>query len=69
MWAPVHVVGSPVTEDREVTEAHSLLPLIQFLTGQVCACSFGHSLGSEVLSPGHLSEGLLILHLCGKSWA
>lgn len=63
MWAPLHVVGNPETENREVTEGHSLLPLLQVLTGEVCAQRFGHSLGCEVLSPGHLSEGLLILHL------
>lgn len=63
MWAPPHVVGNLVTEDREVMEGHSLLPLFQVLTGEVCAQSFGYGLGCEVLSPGHLSEGLLILHL------
>lgn len=63
MWAPLHVVGDSVTEGREVKEGHSLLPLLQVLTGDVCAQSFGHSLGCEVLCPGHLSEGLLILHL------
>lgn len=63
MWAPLHGVGKLVTEDRPVVEVYSLLPLLQVLTGEVCALRFGHSLGSEVLSPGCLREGLLILHL------
>lgn len=62
MWGP-HVVGGPVTEGREVTEGRSLLPWLHVLIGAVCSQSFRHSLGCEVLSLGHLSEGLLILHL------
>lgn len=49
MWAPLRGVGSPVTKNTGRTEVHSVLPLLQVLTGEVCAEIFGQSLGSEVL--------------------
>lgn len=49
MCAPLHGVSNLVAKDMETTEVHSVPPLLQVLTGDICAQIFGQGLGSEVL--------------------
>lgn len=49
MCAPLCGVSNLVAKDMETTEVHLVPPLLQVLTGDICAQIFGQGLGSEVL--------------------